>query len=60
MAVMMRVGAGMLRDSFSPDLLEEIRVLVERGASGAADATPRPAHRVSRLAATLLRLLGEA
>lgn len=29
MAAMMRVGAGTLREAFSPDLLEEIRIMAE-------------------------------
>ena len=53
-------GGGSLREPYSRDLVEEIRVMAESGASGVTDATPRPAYRVSRLAATLLRLLGEA
>lgn len=52
-------GAGSLREPYSRDLVEEIRVMAERGASAAGDSPAPPAYRVSRLAARLLRLLGE-
>lgn len=57
MAVMMRVGAGTLREAFSPDLLEEIRVMAEAAQAHLADTLPRTSDRRSRFAALLSRVL---
>lgn len=57
MAVMMRVGAGTLRETFAPDLLEEIRVMAEAGQAHLADTLPGTNDRRLRFAALLSRVL---
>lgn len=58
MAVM-RVGAGALRETFSPDLLEEIRIMVEGGQAHLSE-TLVPAGAQSPFAAMLSRVLAAA
>lgn len=55
MAVM-RVGAGALRETFSPDLLEEIRIMAEAGQAHLTE-TLAPARRQSLFAAMLSRVM---
>jgi hypothetical protein len=60
MTTVMRVGAGTLRETFSPDLLEEIRIMAEAGQAHLAETvrlTRRP--RLS-FAALLSRVLAGA
>jgi hypothetical protein len=57
MAVMMRVGAGTLRDAFSPDLLEEIRIMAEAAQTHLAETLPGRNDRRSPFAALLSRVL---
>lgn len=52
----MRVGAGALRETFSPDLLEEIRIMAEAGQAHLTE-TFVPARPQSPFAAMLSRVL---
>ena len=40
MTVAMRVGSGKLRDGFSPDLLEEIRIMAEAAQAPLSETLP--------------------
>lgn len=60
MAVMTRVGAGLRRESFSPDLLEEIRIMAEAAQGHLVETLPAVAPARSPFAAMLSRVLGGA
>lgn len=60
MAVMLRVGSGMLREPFSADLLEEIRIMAEAGQAHLVESVPAAVRPGSPFAAMLARVLDRA